>query len=445
MANPEINIIVKAEADDAIKDFRKLSAATEEVGDEMRNMGDESNLTSGKLSLLDGAMVALGGVAVNMGMQFARSIPQMVELGATFDRAQTALEGYAGGALEAEIYTKAVKDAANGAISELTAMENASRLLAMGLATNTDEAAQLTEMAITLGASMGKDAKTAFDEFTLLLANQSVERFDTFGIAAAEVRARINELTAANEGLDRQTAFMIATMEVGTQSLNELKEAGFEAGNEMEEMRAIVEDTKAEFGLMLWQGVMPLMRGLLDLRKANMENKNQALETSNSFEEYLQSVHNLKGGSAALRLEVIEARREEWEHYQVLKAKTEEMDNLAKSINNIPSQKTVDITINETYNRQWTGMSGYYTGYQGYQHGGEFMVGGMPGPDRNLIQFMATKGETVTVTPAGQSSSGGIRDISFHFNGAVLSDPYELERKILPIIRKGIRMDKLKQ
>ena len=37
----------------------------------------------------------------------------------------------------------------------------------------------------------------------------------------------------------------------------------------------------------------------------------------------------------------------------------------------------------------------------GMQHGGQFTVGGRPGVDQNLVAFRATRGEVVTVTPAG--------------------------------------------
>jgi len=36
---------------------------------------------------------------------------------------------------------------------------------------------------------------------------------------------------------------------------------------------------------------------------------------------------------------------------------------------------------------------------EGFQHGGQFMVGGKPGIDQNLVAFRATRGEVVTVTP----------------------------------------------
>lgn len=43
----------------------------------------------------------------------------------------------------------------------------------------------------------------------------------------------------------------------------------------------------------------------------------------------------------------------------------------------------------------------------GFAHGGSFTVGGRSGVDRNLVQFAATRGERVTVTPNGGAGTGG--------------------------------------
>jgi hypothetical protein len=71
----------------------------------------------------------------------------------------------------------------------------------------------------------------------------------------------------------------------------------------------------------------------------------------------------------------------------------------------------------------------------GYQHGGQFMVRGLPGPDRNLVQFRASDKEVITITPAGKtppsSSIGQIGPISVSVgqgsNGRQIVDEMMLE------------------
>jgi hypothetical protein len=45
----------------------------------------------------------------------------------------------------------------------------------------------------------------------------------------------------------------------------------------------------------------------------------------------------------------------------------------------------------------------YMQSLQGFRHGGTFTVGGSGGSDSRLVQFMATPGENVTVTPEGKA------------------------------------------
>ncbi len=54
-------------------------------------------------------------------------------------------------------------------------------------------------------------------------------------------------------------------------------------------------------------------------------------------------------------------------------------------------------------------------GIGGFAHGGEFTVGGAGGIDDTLVKFRATRGEKVTVTPAGEGSTENMTVINFNF------------------------------
>lgn len=293
MAKSKLEILVTAQTDSAVKALGKVGTASKNVGGETEKLG-------GKMTLLDGAMLAVGGMATNMAMNLLKSIPQMVELGIEAERAELALKGYAGSSEAAAQYTDAVRDAAGGAISKMDAMQNASRLLAMGLATSKDEAAKLTEIAITLGASMGKGPKQAFEEFTLMLANQSIPRLDTFGISAGKVRERMAELAEENAGMDRQTRFMIATMEDAEGKLLQLEEAGFEATNSLDRLKAEASDLKVEFATTVADGVLPMIDHIYELREATQSAHEEAFKATDTYEEYKNMLFELQGGSANL-------------------------------------------------------------------------------------------------------------------------------------------------
>jgi hypothetical protein len=54
-----------------------------------------------------------------------------------------------------------------------------------------------------------------------------------------------------------------------------------------------------------------------------------------------------------------------------------------------------------------SGFLGFLGGLLGFQHGGEFKVGGSGGADSQLVAFRATPGERVTIAPEG-SGGGGV-------------------------------------
>ena len=154
--------------------------------------------------LLAGAYVAMK--AIKIGAEFAQQAAQA-------QRADKALAAYIGSVDGATRATLAMQDALGGTVSEFQATQLATKLIALNLAKTGDEAADLAGKVAALGSVFGKDATQAIEEFTLLLANNSILRLDTFGISAVTVKERIKELQAATKGLTRDQAFQTATME----------------------------------------------------------------------------------------------------------------------------------------------------------------------------------------------------------------------------------------
>lgn len=155
-------------------------------------------------------VVAYGAIrALKIGVDFAKQAAQV-------KRSEQALIQFTGSMTAASNATQAMQAALKNTVSESTATAIATKLMGLELAKTGKEAAELARIAATLGGVFGKDATQAVEEFTLLLANQSILRLDTFGLSGARVRERIKELQAETKGLSRETAFLTAVMEQGT-------------------------------------------------------------------------------------------------------------------------------------------------------------------------------------------------------------------------------------
>lgn len=108
-----------------------------------------------------------------------------------------------------------------GIVDNMALMQGAGQLLQMNLADNSDELARMTEMAVKLKRPT-MDASKAFDDFSLMLANQSIMRLDQFGISSGAVRREIDRLIETGQAANREEAFKLAVLSEGEKALERL-------------------------------------------------------------------------------------------------------------------------------------------------------------------------------------------------------------------------------
>ncbi len=190
---------------------------------------------------------------------------------------------FAGGTREAASTLSAMRAATDGTIDRMNAMQSASMLMSMGLATNADEMGRLTEMATRLGYQH-QTAGERINDFALLLANQSVQRLDNFGISSGRVRQRIDELMASTEGLTREQAFLQATLEQGEVALERLGDAGRGQVQNVDRLDAAWSDFRVTLGDMVAPAVGETTGLLADLTQRMDSNLRATNELAEGFE-----------------------------------------------------------------------------------------------------------------------------------------------------------------
>lgn len=184
---------------------------------------DQASKTFGNLG---GAAKALGATIVAaIGVKSVQAIGDLVAASAKIQATSNTFNNLAASmGTTANVMLTDMREATRGMVADFDLIAASNKFVSMNLATTSEEAATLAEMATQLGMAMGKDANTAMEEFALLLANQSIPRLDTFGISAGRVRERIEELTSADASLSREQAFLTAVMEIGEQSMGRVGE-----------------------------------------------------------------------------------------------------------------------------------------------------------------------------------------------------------------------------
>lgn len=214
----------------------------DETSEAVKSADQSVNKFEGTLKAAKAALTAFGVV------EAAKAAIELGKLGAQAERTERGFTAISGGSAAAEANLNAMIGATDGAISRTDGMAAASKLMQMGLANNATELGNLTEMAVRLGTAMGRDANQSIEEFSLLLANQSIPRLDTFGISAGKVRGRIQELQDQTAGMTREAAFMQAVMEEGAVAMGRLGPAVEDNALAVEKAAAAWANLKVEIG-----------------------------------------------------------------------------------------------------------------------------------------------------------------------------------------------------
>lgn len=315
---------------------KKSGTATKDTTAELKKLKSASGQAGKAAEKLNLGMIAVAGAIMTAGIAALRQIPVLMDLGVQATRAETGLRGLAGGSEQAAAALVAVQEGAGGSIDRIAAATAATKLFSMGLASTAEEAGHLTKTAVTLGAAMGKGPQQAFEQFTLLLANQSILRLDTFGISAGRVRERMRELAQETPNMSREARFLAATMEQAEVSMKKLEAAGFEASSSLDRIRADATNAKIALGTFLADGLLPWIDGIRAIIDAKKEQKFWLEETSDGIEYQIRKLERLRDagvmatqGTWDSQIAELEAKNARIEHEAAMQAEIDRLDGLA--------------------------------------------------------------------------------------------------------------------
>lgn len=205
--------------------FKKVQKELDELDSKYRKGARSGSELSQSFDLVRNAALTVGGALVGMGL--ANAISEMNAAGVEARRTALVYDQLTSSIGGADAVMQALKKSTGGVVDATTLQAGASRLLGMGLAENIDQVNTLTQLAVKLGGAFakGSSASDNIDNFSLMLANKSYQRLDSFGIASDRVRAKVQELLETGQALNEDEAFKLAVMEVGAQSLERLGSA----------------------------------------------------------------------------------------------------------------------------------------------------------------------------------------------------------------------------
>jgi len=199
-----------------------------------------------------GAALKLGDIVYDLGT-----------LGAEAERVEATFENVAGGSERAAQMLDAMKRATGGAKSEMELMAGATSIVAMGLAEDADDIANIARNVEVLGKTFGGTMQV----FQLMMGQKSLQRVDSFGIGMEEAADRVEEFKRA--GMGAGEAFDTAILELMNEKVDEMGGLMDDGKLAIDRMKASFIDLKTEIGKGLAPAVAQVATNTTDLIKAS--------------------------------------------------------------------------------------------------------------------------------------------------------------------------------
>jgi hypothetical protein len=241
----DYTVSIRLQATDA------ASPAIAQLNNQLKTLGTNTNASTpstDQKSAWDMYSSAIGAAATAIGVyQAAGAALELVNQGENVHAVRMAFEALSGSTTQAAADLAILREATSGVMTDMELMGASNRLESMGLADSTAEMAELISMAQQLGSVMspGSTAAQNIDNFTLMLANNSRLRLDSFGISSDAVKVRMDELKEA--GYSVNEAFRLATLEQGRISLERLGDAATTGATNVDRLSTSISNNMNSF------------------------------------------------------------------------------------------------------------------------------------------------------------------------------------------------------
>lgn len=235
MVSERISIVIEGQ-DNASDDIRRVQQNMQGL----ENTGRKTGSSMGGLTKMLG-VTGMAGAAVAAGAALVGVANELNTVGTSVNATRKIFQQLTGDVEESYKLLDSLKSVTNGVVSEMDLMTGANQFMRMGLAENAQEVQSLIDMAVKL-KNPTQTAGEAINDFALMLANQSVERLDSFGISSAKVRAEMELLLETGQALNREEAFKFATFSEGAEAITRLGDAVTATDTAVNRAKAGMED-----------------------------------------------------------------------------------------------------------------------------------------------------------------------------------------------------------
>ena len=214
-----------------------------------------------------------------------RQVAKFTGNAAKVESMERAFNTLAGGSANATVAIDKLQEATNGTLSEFDLFQQANNAMVLGVTKNSDEMADMFDMAQRLGSALGKDTAHAVESLVTGIGRQSRLMLDNIGIVvkseeayeqyAIELKKNVNQLTDS----EKKQAFMNATLDAAREKLQTLPKEVLNADQRFQALGASFADAGVSIGEAFLPMAEALAIALTTVANALTEERVKALAT----------------------------------------------------------------------------------------------------------------------------------------------------------------------
>ena len=232
MAQEKIIIKFEAKGNKALVNaIRELDNATRDLKNEVRRYGKEGGKWVKNNRLLNNSLATLRSKLLLVNFAMAMGIRQIIRFAKEAAKVQSmerAFISLSGGTLNATDAMEKLRKATNGTMSQFDLFQQANNAMILGVSRNSDEMAEMFDIAQRLGRALGRDTRSSVESLITGIGRQSRLMLDNIGIITKVDKA--NQAYADNLGItteqlsdsQKKQAFLNATMEAARDKASKL-------------------------------------------------------------------------------------------------------------------------------------------------------------------------------------------------------------------------------
>lgn len=242
----------------------------------MRGVATDMERSFNRVSSSAQQMAGVFGVSLGVGVvaQMGRFVVEADKIATAYARQSVAAVNLAGSQGKLNDLLRVYGAATGGAVDKAASLANVTKLMAVGFADSAPELEKFARAIRGISIAMGVSQDTVTQNLILELFTQRGMRLDQLGLQYDKVKARSDELRAADASLTTQMAYQQAVLEQAEERFGALADSAEGAKTGIEHVTVAWTDLQLAIGQM-GQGSLS---GFFDFWARGLENTATALE-----------------------------------------------------------------------------------------------------------------------------------------------------------------------